>query len=486
PFKRKKPIGPERWYEKISLSYSGTLANSINTKEYKLLNSSFTRDWRNGMKHSIPVGASFSVLKYINVSPSFNYNERWYFQSINQSWDKAKQRVVNDTTYGFHRVFDFNTGVSASTTLYGYYIPIRSIFGDKVDRIRHVVTPSIGFSYQPDFGAPLWGYYSTYTQSVVDPKDPNIYHDQQVQYSHYIGSLYSTPSVGKSGSINFSLGNNIEMKVRNDKDTTGLNAFKKISLIDNFSVGGSYNLAADSMQWSPLNANLRLKLGNYSLSLSGAFDPYMYGLNSSGRPVHINKLRWENGKFPRFLGTSTSYSYTISNETFKKKDKKTKSGNTDAETEPTLKNKAQSNESLDEKSKNKVETTEDGYQKVSIPWSISASYTIQYGDNTEVFNNVKMEYGRKFTQNLSLSGNISLTSNWKISATTSFDFEAKQFTYTNMNVTRNLHCWSMSASIVPFGVYKTYNFRIGVNASMLQDLKYDRQSNYGGNNINWY
>lgn len=486
PLKRKNPIGPERWYEKISMSYSGTLANSIETKENLLLTSSFTKDWRNGMRHSIPVSASFNALKYVNISPSFNYTERWYTQSVDQRWDIPSQRVQADTTYGFNRVYDFNMGVSASTKLYGFYMPIRSIFGDKVDRIRHVVTPTLSFNYTPDFGDPMWGYYGTYVRSVVDSKDPNIYRDQIVQYSHYAGSLYGTPGVGKSGSIGFAVSNNVEMKVRNDKDTTGTTPFLKYSLIDNFSVSGGYNLAADSMQWSVFSTNLRMKFGkSYSLSLSGAFDPYMYGLNSNGNPVRINQLRWNNGMFPRFLGTSTSYSYTISNQTFKKK-LSNKGNSTDSNNasldNPDMNDNPPVDTNDDQPS---MQTTDGGYEKVTIPWNISASYSIRYG-NSNIFNRDKMEYEMEFTHNLSLSGSIELTKNWKINSSTSYDFKAKQFTYTNVNVSRSLHCWNMTASIVPFGVYKSYNFRIGVNASMLQDLKYDKQSNYGVNNINWY
>ena len=488
PFKRKNAVGNERWYEKISMSYSGTLANSINkVNENKLLTSSLTRDWQNGMRHSIPVSATFNLLKYINVSPSANYTERWYLQSINQKWDKTNQKILTDTVYGFHRVYDFNIGVSASTKLYGYFIPIRSIFGDKVDRIRHVMTPSIGFSYRPDFGDPMWGFYGTYQKTTTaDPTNPTT-----VQYSHYQGSLYGSPGTGKSGNINFSLGNNVEMKVRNDKDTTGTAPFIKVSLIDNLSISGGYNLAVDSMQWSNFSTNIRLKLGkSYSLSLSGGFDPYMYGLTSSGYPVRINKLRWENGQFPRFLGTSTSYSYTFNNETFKKKDKnKTNGKKTDSNDLNNTKNDGANPNLSDkkdtDKDKDKVEKGEDGYEKLKIPWSISINYSLRYG-NTSVFDKSKMDYQMAFTHNLSFSGNLALTSKWNISASTSYDFTAKQFTYTNVNITRNLHCWTMSGNIVPFGPWKTYSFHIGVNASMLQDLKYDKRSGYEPNNITWY
>ncbi|GAB1415610.1 putative LPS assembly protein LptD [Paludibacter sp.] len=495
PLKRKNAVGKERWYEKISMSYSGTFANSIDTKESKLLTSSFTRDWRNGMRHSIPVSASFNVLKYINISPSFNYNERWYLRSVSKSWDSNAQKEVRDTTDGFYRVFDFNMGISASTKLYGFYIPIRSIFGDKIDRIRHVVTPSIGFGYTPDFGDPKWGYYSSYTRSVRSSSDPSKFIDSDVQYSKFEGSLYGTPGRGKSGSINFSLGNNLEMKLKNEKDTTGKEPFKKISLIDNFNISGSYNLAADSMNWSNFSTSIRLKLPlNYSLSLSTSFDPYMFALNSSGNPVRVNQLRWNHGKFPRFQGTSTSFSYTFNNDTFKKlfglksdntDTNKSESNTENLENEDNINNTLQTENTQSNKKQQKVVSDDDGYTEIKIPWSLNINYSVRYG-NTSVFNKDKMEYEMEFTHNFSVSGSISLTPKWQISGNSSYDFKAKQFTYTSISVNRNLHCWSMSASIVPFGTYKSYNFHIGVNSSMLADLKYDKRSEYGVNNITWY
>jgi hypothetical protein len=494
PFKRKNAIGSDRWYEKITMSYSGAFANSIDTKENMLLSSSFTRDWRNGMRHSIPVSANFSLFKHINIAPSFNYSERWYFKSIDQSWDHTQQRVVNDTTDGFYRVYDFNMGVSASTKLYAFYIPMRSLFGDKVDRIRHVMTPSLGFSYNPDFGDPNWGYYSSYTRTQQNAQNPDNIIATEVQYSRFAGSLYGTPGRGQSGSINFSLGNNLEMKLRNDKDTTGKEPFRKISLIDNFNMGGSYNMAADSMNWSNFSASMRIKLTqSYSLSLSTSFDPYMFALNERGGPVRVNQLRWNNGKFPRFMGTSTSYSYTFNNATFNKlfgKEKKEKDSNGAARNE----DRDPMNEEGEEGEEGTVATgnnqptleyEDDGYAKVSLPWSFSVNYSVRYG-NSNVFDVDKMEFERQFTHNLSVNGNISLTNNWRISGNSSYDFKVKQFTYTSISVNRSLHCWNMTASIVPFGMFKSYTFRIGVNASMLSDLKYDKRSNSGMNNMTWF
>lgn len=496
PFKRKVALGNEQWYEKITVSYSGVFQNSVSSiKENKLLNSSFTRDWQNAARHTIPVNATFSMFNVINITPSINYTERWYTRSIEKSWNTLNQAEVIDTVDGFRRVFDFNVGVSASTKLYGFFTPL--FFRDKVQMIRHVLTPSISYTFRPDFGEPMWNYYGTYVKTIPDPNNPGVYREQEVTYSYFEGSMYGTPGRGRSQSINFSLGNNLEMKVNNPNDTTGKQSTKIRSLIDNFSVNGAYNLAADSMNWSNFSANLRMKLGSYTLSLSGAFDPYLYGLtepttsNPRGNPVRINQLRWNHGKFPRFLGTSTSYSYTLNNDTFKKlfgKGKEAENNDNAGE------NNDSGNENLEDpnnpdrqrkpESNTKAETDNFGYEKVNIPWSISISYTVSYG-NTSEFDYDKMEYNQAFKHNLSFSGNISFTNNWRASTSISYDFEAKKFAYTSVNVSRSLHCWSMSANFVPFGTYKSYNFHIGVNASMLQDLKYDKQ-NRGNNQITWY
>jgi hypothetical protein len=489
PFKRKTVVGKERWYEKISMSYSGSLANSITTKENLLFKSSLSKDWKNGMRHSIPVSATFNVLKYINISPSFNYTERWYLQSVSKTWDKASQKEIIDTTSRFNRVYDFNMGVSASTKLYGFYTPIRALFGDKIEKIRHVITPSVGFGYTPDFGDSKWGYYDSYKKSVLSTTNPGGYSESDVIYSHYDGSLYGSPGRGKSGSINFSLTNNLEMKVRNDKDTTGTEKFKIYSLIDNLSIGSSYNMAVDSFKWSPFSVSLRLKLTKtYSLNLSTSFDPYMYSLNSAGNPVRISELRWNHGKFPRFQGTSTSYSYTLNNDTFKKlfekkSNKKETQNKTNDET-ATVGEEQVSDEPV-KNDDNKAAKDGEGYVKSPIPWSISANYSVSYV-NSSVFNKAKMEYDMEFRHNLSFNGSLDLTKNWRFTANSTYDFEYKKFTYTSINITRSLHCWSMSGSIVPFGAYKSYNFHIGVNASMLADLKYDKNSEYGRNIITWY
>ena len=460
PFKRKEAVGKERFYEKISMSYSGTLANSISeVKEYDFFNKSLIKDWRNGMKHSVPVSATFTVLNYINVTPSFSYTERWYTNRTDKYYDPELDRVMNDTIWGFHRVWDYNASVSASTKLYGYFQPLPQLFGTKVNMIRHVLTPSVSFSYRPDFGDEKYGYYETleYVDAAGRP--------QKQTYSHFQNSLYGTPGQGKSGNVNFTVANNLEMKVRNDKDTTEENSFKKVSLIDNFSFGSSYNLAADSLNWSNINANIRIKFGSkYTLNLSGAFDPYTYQLNSAGNPVRVNVTQFQKYGIPgRLISTGTSFSYTINNDTFKKKEK----------TEGASKNNE--GDAASASSEKPVDPEEALYKPYTLPWSFSLSYTLRYARST--FNKERLEYDHKLSHNLSFNGNLSLTDKWKLTASSSYNFDTKQLSTMNCTVSRDLHCWVMSASFIPIGRYKSYNFSIRVKSGMLQDLKYEQRQN---------
>ncbi len=479
PFKRKEAIGKERFYEKISMSYSGTLANSISeVKEYDFFNKSLVRDWRNGMKHSIPISATYTLFNYINITPSFNYTERWYTNSIDRSYDPELGQLVNDTTWGFHRVWDYSASVSASTKLYGFYQPLPQLFGTKVNMFRHVVTPTVSFSYRPDFGQERYGYYETI--DYVDAKG----NPQQTTYSHYQGSLYGTPGSGKSGMVNFNVANNLEMKVRNDKDTTEEVAFKKISLIDNFSFGSSYNLAADSLNWSNISANLRIKFGTkYTLNLSGSFDPYTYQLNSSGTPYRVNVTQWQKNRIPgRLISTGTSFSYTISNTTFKKKDKSAKNTETDDSGDDGYAAEGAAEAETPVTRQKAYDPEDELYAPFSLPWSVSLSYTVRYARSD--FNKERLEYNHKLTHNLSFNGNLSLTDKWKVTASSSYNFDLHQLSTMNCTVSRDLHCWTMSASFIPIGRYKSYNFSIRVKSAMLQDLKYEQRQN-PRDNIVW-
>ena len=501
PFKRKVRVGKEKWYEKISLQYNGSFTNSITCKEDYFLKSNFVKDWNNNLKHTLSSSASFTLFKYISITPSVNFNDRMYFSRVDQSWNEELNQVQKDTVMGFYNVYDFNASVSMSTKLYGFYIPFRKWFGDKVDRFRHVMTPSVSFSYRPDFGKDYWakrygGFYGSYDQlittrdeagNIVPKLDENglpIY--EVVHYSRF----KEAPGRGAAATLGFSLGNNLEMKLRNDKDTTGKDPYKVYSIIDNLSISGGYNFIADSMNWQNFSVNLRIKIPkvNYTINLSGQFDPYMYTTTASGSHVRCNELYWNHGRFPHFLGTSTSFSYTFNNDVVKgwfNKDKKAKE-NESGEGEDTTGQDGNETIGNDGKKRGDEKAKDSGYLFADIPWSLSVSYSLRYGAGRE-WDEKRNYYKMEFRHNLSFSASIGLGSGWKASTSLSYDVNAKKLSYTSINVSRDLHCWSMSASFVPFGPYKSYTFHIGVNASMLKDLKYDTSSaDATGRRIEWW
>ncbi len=481
PFKRKKRVGKEKWYEKISLSYTGYFKNSLQSKQNEFFKKNLIRDWNNGMQHNVPISATFTLFKYINITPSFSFTDRMYTHRIMQEWDPRSAAVVRDTTYGFYNVYNYNFSVSAQTKLYGYYRPLPFI-GKKIPMIRHVLTPSVRFSGAPDFGSSRYGYWQRYTKVNKDGTTDIVH------YSPFTGSLYGVPSRGKTGSISLSLANNLEMKVNTDKDTTGV---RKVSLIENLSASMSYNLAADSLNWSNLNTSILIKLTKqFNLQVSAVFDPYTYQLNSSGNPVRVNVPRWKAGKgFARLSSAGTSFSYTFNNSTFKRKDKKgsvsaQEEGGDNMALEDEIMSNAEDINSNDSGENNKDEVKmKDGYMVWTVPWSLSINYSVNYGYGT--FNKKKMEYDGKINQNLSISGSLQPTKNWSFNFSASYNFATKRIAYMNCNISRDLHCWSMTASFIPVGPYKSYNFSIRVKSSMLSDLKYDKSGN-SYNRLKWY
>ena len=499
PFKRKKMVGKERWYEKISLSYTGYLTNKINSKESKVLHSNLIKDWSNGMSHKIPISANFSLFNYININPSVNFTDRMYTHKVERSWDTAAQKEKTDTIYGFYNVYDWNMSVSASTKLYGFFIPSRKIFGDKIQAIRHVLTPSVSFNYAPDFGAERYGYHKTYQKTDADG---NV---SLVSYSPYSGQAFAPPGTGKTGSISMSLSNNVEMKVKSDQDSTG---YKKISIIDELGLSMSYNMAAKVRPWSDLTANIRLKLTpRYTFNMNAVFASYVYEGNQEEGSIVISdhKTYWSQGKMGRFQGMSQNLSYTLDNKKvadfFKwlrgeRVDKKKKNDQKRADEDEEYLNEAETNLDRDlEKGKygakrenaGKAETDEDGYMAFSLPWSLSLGYSISMRENIDKskFNWKTMRYPYKFTQNLNISGNIRISDGWNITFSSGYDFENKKISMTTASLSRDLHCFNMSCSVV-LSPFTSYNFSFRCNAATLTDaLKYDKRSSYS-NSVQWY
>ena len=498
PFKRKKAAGSERWYEKISVSYTGQFKNEINTKESLIMKSKLNKDWQNGMQHVIPIKGNFTLFSYLNVTPSFNFTDRTYLRKVEKSWDQTNQREVTDTITGFYNVYNWSLNLGLSTKLYGFWIPNRKIFGDKIQAIRHVVTPTVSFSYAPDFSASRYGYYKYYQKTDAEG---NV---TMVEYSPYQGAAYGYPGKGKSGILNFELGNNVEMKVKSDDDSTGV---KKISLIDEFKLASYYNFATDIRPVGDLTATLRLKLSkSYTLNLSTIFKSYVYEADSVGATPRESEhvTYWQQGKFGRFTGLSQNLSYTLNNEKvsnfikwlkgekIEKKGNKNKRRDDDDEWD----NPNETNIDKDmEKAKhgakksdtNKAETDADGYMTFKMPWSLSIGYGINIREdmNVKKFNYNTMRYPYKFTQNLNVSGNLRISDGWNISFSSGYDFENGKISMTTASLNRDLHCFSMSCSVV-LAPYTSYNFSFRCNASTLTDaLKYDKRSSYS-NAVQWY
>ena len=494
PFRRKKMVGKERWYEKISMYYKASLQNSIQTKEDKLLKSNLVKDWKNGIKHSIPIQASFQVLKYINVVPSFNYEARWYTRKVEQSWDQMKQAVVRDTIYGFNHVHNYNLGVQVNTKLYGFYKFNPKVWGQKLQMVRHVFTPTVNFSYAPDFGASRYGYHKYYTKTDLEG---NV---SQVAYSPYEGAVYSYPGKGKSGIVSFDVGNNIEMKIKSDKDSTGV---KKISIIDELGANLSYNMAAKEKPWGNLSTRLRLKWGKVTFNMNTTWMTYAYQFDQNGNVVEGNRTEWSYGRWGRFTGTSKNLSYTFNNQSWSKIKKSIRKlfGHDDDEEDENKSDNENENEGESENDnigpgrrnanqqkgkKDNNELDEDGYMKFNIPWSFSISYGITMSeDRSAKINKKTMRYPYKFVQNLNFSGSLRLSSGWNISYSSGYDFTSKAISMTSVNISRDMHCFNISGGMV-FGPFTSYHVTMRANASTLTDaLKYDKKSSYSSS-IQWY
>lgn len=487
PFKRKHMAGKERWYEKISMSYTGQFSNSIDTKEDKLFKSNLIKDWRNAFQHNIPINANFTLFNYININPSFNFTDRMYSNKVMKSWDEQAQTERADTTYGFYNVYNWSMSIGASTKMYGFWVPSKKIFGDKIQAIRHVLTPQVTFSYAPDCGS---RYYETYQKTDADG---NV---SLVEYSPFENGLFNVPSRGKTGSVTFDLSNNIEMKVKSDKDSTG---YKKLSIIDELGFNMGYNMAAKEKPWSDLTVRLRLKWWkNYTFNLNAVFATYAYELDDNGRPYVSNHTEYSKGRFSRFQGLSQNISFTLNPEKLKKwfgggddEEDATEDDNNTEDDDTGIESNVDDDmvngqNGARKKNAGKAETDADGYMKFSMPWSLTFGYGITMRENTSgKFNTKTMRYPYAFTQTLNFSGNIRISDGWNISFSSGYDFENHDLSMTTASLSRDLHCFNMSCSVV-LAPYTSYNFSFRCNAATLTDaLKYDKRSGYS-NAVQWY
>ena len=448
PFKPKKRAGKQRFYESIGISYSTNITNTIQTKEDKLFTDESLHEFRNGMRHSIPVSASIKLLKYFNLNPSLSYTERWYLQTIEKNWDTVSKSVIIDTLQGFKRAGDYMINIPFTTKLYGFFQSKNP--NAKIIALRHVATPTVSYSYRPDYSKSQYGYYKTVQIDTSRNTE---------QYSIFNNGIFGSPQPGKYGMINFGLGNNLEMKVKSSNDT--ITGTKKIILLESLSFSSSYNMALDSMKWMPLSINGRTTLFKIlNINFTGVFDPYAY--DSAG--IKLNLPEWKyTGKFGQISSANLSGGLNLTSDGFKPK-----------KTSPVVAGAEQAAIAAGLPS-NYLEY----YVDFKIPWSVSVNYNLFY--NRDVYDTTQYKFKFKTTQSVSFSGDLNLTDKWKFSFSSGYDFESKKFTYTSVNLYRDLHCWEMRLSWIPFGLYKSYNFSINVKSSVLQDLKLNRRRNWTEN-----
>lgn len=480
PFKPKKVIGTKNNpLHDLQISYSMTAENSILCKESELKSSfeNFSTTWKNGMKHSIPVSTTIKLLKYFTLTPSFNYTERWYLNKRTQHWDEEAQKIIKDDPKpGFSRVYDYSFSVSTDTKIYTFYKPIRALFGDKVNAIRHVMSPSVSLSFSPDFSDEAFKYYKT-IEYYNKKTDEIVKH----KYSLYEGSKYGTPGSSKSGSMSLSLNNTIEMKVKSDKDSTG---FRKIPLVEGLSFSTSCDFLKDSLQWNDIRMTGRTKIFGTTVSFNATFDPYGVVATKTGAPVKINKAAIkQNGKLAHLTNAGLSFGIQLSPTTFSRKQEKTTQQASDEETDEDWALSAADDDEIPpgaqmphntQNDDSRLTKGDDGYAAFDMPWSINLNYSLRVVRGK--FDPKTCSYAHKITSSVNVSANLSLTSKWKLSLSTGYSFDEKKLSQTSLGVTRDLHCWSMNFNIVPTGLYKSYNFCIAISSSILKDLKYE-QSN---------
>jgi len=446
PFRRKNPVGKLRWYEQISMKYNLDAENRYNTVDSLLFKPGWEKKMQNGIRHSFPVNATLRVLKYFNWTNAISMTDRMYFQTIRKSYvspspgDSIMGYYKTDTVFGFANAFDASFSSSLNTRVYGMF----QFKKGPLVAIRHMLTPSVTFSYTPDWGATSIGYYR-YIDNDTNKTNPQ-------KYSIFQNGIYGGPPGQQSGMITFAISNNLEIKVRNRKDT--VNGTRKIPLIDDFTIRTSYDIAKDSLRWSPITMSGRSTIfKGLTIQYSSSWD--IYARDSLGR--RINTTEWKaNHRLLRLDNTSwdVGLNYTLSSD--KVKGKKT----------PTKGSPQEQQDIID---------YYDYYVDFDIPWSFSINYSFRY---TKVYDNSQQTRVEKIVQTLGFSGQLNITPKWKISLTTGWDFVNGQLGYTSIDVYRDLHCWEMRFGWIPKGAQQSWNFSINVKASVLQDLKLNKKKDF--------
>ncbi|HTE30082.1 MAG TPA: putative LPS assembly protein LptD, partial [Chryseolinea sp.] len=471
PFQRENgKTGP---LDNFSIAYSMTAQNRVTNNLGRLTPESktdsiapfsfsdfgqFFADGRKGMRHTIPASFSFKALRFFNISPSFNYEEKWYGEQITWGWDEHAGAsgqdtllVKTETTKGFHRIANYSYSVGVSTRIYGMYNFKKT---SNVKAIRHVINPTISFGYTPNFAKNSEYFQQLENLNAKNPTDPPIIYQDRFQ-----GSVYGGSSLGKSGSIGFGVGNNLEMKIQKPQDSVA----RKVMLINNLSLSSSYNIIADSFKLAPIgiSANTNVLNNLLNINVSATLDPYYISKvdpEGNEREVREDRLAWKTGNVGRITNATMAVSTNL---------------NPKARSKETSSREKIGKSELPEQEKEFLLANPDAYVDFEIPWSMNISYSLAYTHG--------LNASPRVTQTINMSGDVSLSASWKVTYSSGFDFGAKEITQTNLGIARDIHCWVMRLNWTPFGRFQQYNFTVAVKSSVLQDLKLERRKPFFDN-----
>lgn len=459
PFDSKERLGDAKWYQKITVSYNLQASNELdNVPESQLFKgNTLSKQLQARAIHNIPVGLSLNVLKYFQFSTNVNYTEHWYLQTYNERFERGSingdETPVKDTVSGFKRAYSYSLGTGVSTKIYSI---VRFKKGN-LEAIRHIMTPSISFNYNPDFSDPSYGFYKT---AVSNATVPYPYLSQK--YPIFPDGF---PSAGKSAGIGFNLDNTIEAKVK-PKTTDTSSKSKNVSILQGFSISTFYNFAQDSLKLSPIafSAHTAILNQKVNLNFSGSLDPYVTKVLDSisgGKITHftdrINRYTFQDGQFPRLTNISFSMSGSLNSTTFHPHPQVIPGANLQNMNPQQAQRLAL------------INSDPSAYVDFNVPWNLSFNYNFTYNNNVITTN---------VTNTVMLSGDVNITSKWKVQYNTNYDLRAGKLAITSFSIYRDLHCWDLNFQWVPFGVYKSYNITLKVKAAILQDLKLSKRSDY--------
>jgi lipopolysaccharide assembly outer membrane protein LptD (OstA) len=435
--------------QKTGLTYSLKGDNKINTTDEFFFKKEMFNDAKSGLQHNVSLNTNMKALKYFTLSPNLSYKEVWYFDRLKKTFDDVENAVVTDTISSFSTFREYSTALSLSTTFYGMF---KFKKGSKIEAIRHVVRPSISYSYRPDFS-----FYNDEVQKSSDPTDI-------IEYSPFSTGIYGGPGTGISNSLNFTLNNNLEAKVKS-KDSTNTES-KKIVLLNNLNFSTSYNMAADSLKWSPVSVNAGTNLFNNKLSVNAnaTLDPY--AIDANGKK--INTFNFENnGSLFRLTNAGLTLNYSLASKSGSKQKNENQKRDDANNSEGVFgESSIATNQQVPDEGKNN-DVKETKLFGAQIPWSLKIAYSLNYSNaarQQEISSN-----------SLMFSGDLELTPKWKVGFSSGYDIKNQGFSYTQLRFSRDLDSWKLNFNWVPFGDRQTYYFFIGVKSSMLSDLKYDKR-----------